>query len=842
MRVAQIHVACPIRSAAGVFLRQLPDDILWNERKLKEAMIEQFDDTEADEQDQEDILSIMSGLEQGERDVFAYSRKVLKILRRKPARVNQFDKILIRYYIEGLASQRLREMAIMSFRKPDSNETPYKVVKGVMRLATQLKMKGYRKLGSSDVTESSDEEESSGDDDSDSSSDSEDNKAYKYSKKSARRSKKSEKRSGKRYQDKSKKKSRGREGDSIRDEVKELRGMLKDLMESRKDSSTNTGTSVTHPDADVIPLDSYAVNRTYGNYPPQDRYGYEQFNQGYPTNRRPEFPNRRNQTRQLASADSDRAMGRVSFPTGSPQERGRMGPATFDTFQNSYQTPQVRNPSVQPIVGPNGVLYYPARNTIICYNCGEEGHMRPHCPKLRSYGLHSTLAETERERIDPKRASDLLPPPPPPPPLPPPPARGSDRAVSVVELATVSSAFDGVKVREVSVAEVDEKVLMRFIEKVPDGKDDEDDSDLSEVEAPVMAGERTRRFSELPPEFDGEAGPASQRQRTDDVEEVISEARAVGQPVSRAKRKPIRMMAGREKFDFVGALRDAPVLGLNWGSFFDLAPTIKKDICRLLVQERAKGLERGKAKRRGKKVSVDAGMQETPGEVQSVATDRDLGDVTNFYTRGVIKTKTGRYRIARILVDASSVVNLMPIKLLKAIGAKMMRTNGMVIRTATNALARIAHCADLRIIVAGVPCDLRVYALPAEYSPTYPMLLSRHWLQAVKAKGDYAGGRYYIMSGHGTRVQIPSDENYKGKVRESERGCRPRVPIVLSHKEASRGQLSAEVEEELELQETQGGRFFERLIQLIREEADEQMKEEEDDESYDGGISEDSEN
>ncbi|RPA95357.1 hypothetical protein L873DRAFT_1813062 [Choiromyces venosus 120613-1] len=824
MRVAQIHVACPIRSAAGVFLRQLPDDILWNERKLKEAMIEQFDDTEADEQDQEDILSIMSGLEQGERDMFAYSQKVLKILRRKPAKVNQFDKILIRYYIEDLASQRLREMAIMSFRKPDSNETPYKVVKGVMRLVTQLKMKGYRKARSSDVTESSDEEESSGDDDSDSSSDSEDNKAYKYSKKSTRRSEKSEKRSGKRYQDKSEKKSRGREGDSIRDEVKELREMLKHLMESRKDSSTTTGTSVTHPDADVIPLDSYTVNRTYGNYPLQDRYGYEQFNQGYPTNRRPEFPNRRNQTRQLASADSDRAMGRVSFATSSPQERGRMRPATFDTFQNSYQTPQVRNPSMQPIVGPNSVLYHPARNTIICYNCGEEGHMRPHCPKLRSYGLHSTLAETERERIGPKRASDLLPP------LPPPPlARGSDRAVSVVELATVSSAFDGVKVREVSVAEVDEKVLMRFIEKVPDGKDDEDDSDLSEVEAPVMAGERARCFSELPLEFDGEAGPASQRQRTDEVKEVISEARAVRQPVSRAKRKPICMMAGREKFDFVGAFRDTPVLGLNWGSFFDLAPTVKKDICRLLVQERAKGLERGKAKRHGKKVS-------------SVATDQDLGDVANFYTRGVIKTKTGRYRIARILVDAGSVVNLMPIKVLRAIGAKMMRTNGMVIGTATNALARIAHCADLCITVAGVPCDLRVYALPAEYSPTYPMLLSRRWLQAVKAKGDYAGGRYYIMSGHGTRVQIPSDENYKGKVRETKRGCRPRVPIVLRDKEVSRGQLSAEVEEELELQETQGGRFFERLIQLIREEADEQMKEEEDDESDDGGISKDSEN
>jgi len=124
MRVAQIHIACPVRSAAGQFLRQLVDDILWNEEKLKEALKEHFDKTEADEYGQEDILSILRGMEQGERTVFAYSWKVLKILRRKPAKVNQFDKVLIQYYSKGLGSQRLRDMAIMSFQKPDSDEAP----------------------------------------------------------------------------------------------------------------------------------------------------------------------------------------------------------------------------------------------------------------------------------------------------------------------------------------------------------------------------------------------------------------------------------------------------------------------------------------------------------------------------------------------------------------------------------------------------------------------------------------------------------------------------------------------------------------------------------------------
>src|SRR5207253_734642 len=126
------------------------------------------------------------------------------------------------------------------------------------------------------------------------------------------------------------------------------------------------------------------------------------------------------------------------------------------------------------------------------------------------------------------------------------------------------------------------------------------------------------------------------------------------------------------------------------------------------------------------------------------------------------------------------------------------------------ALAKISFCADVRITIAGVPCDLRIYALPDEYKPTYPLLLSRRWLQAVKAKGDYALGRYWIMGHHGTRLQIPSDESYKETYgRGKSGGQKPRVPIVLRDKKNRRRELPAEVEEELELQNTRGGRFFE---------------------------------
>ncbi|RPB01520.1 hypothetical protein L873DRAFT_1788206 [Choiromyces venosus 120613-1] len=306
-----------------------------------------------------------------------------------------------------------------------------------------------------------------------------------------------------------------------------------------------------------------------------------------------------------------------------------------------------------------------------------------------------------------------------------------------------------------------------------------------------------------------------------------------------------RNYESREKFDFVGAFRDAPMVGLKWGSFFDLEPSLKKDICHLLVQERAKGRERARGKGKGKKVTVDAGVGEALGdeEVAAVATDRDLGDVANFYTKGIIHTRAGEYRVSKILVDAGSVVNLMPIHLLRFIGAKLRKAGGMVIRTATNALAKIAFCADIRITVASVPCDLRVYALPEEYKPTYPLLLSRRWLQAVKAKGDYAGGRYCIMSSQGTRVRIPSDRSYRCDDGKAKSGRQlPRVPIVLRDKEASRHEMSAEVEEELEWQQAGGKRFFEELIDLIKRQAHEQMQEEDEEEGEDGVLSDDSEN
>jgi len=166
-------------------------------------------------------------------------------------------------------------------------------------------------------------------------------------------------------------------------------------------------------------------------------------------------------------------------------------------------------------------------------------------------------------------------------------------------------------------------------------------------------------------------------------------------------------MAGREKFDFVRAFRDSAVTGLNCRSFFDLDPSVKLDICYELIQECTRNKEKGKGN--GKQVSIE----EVPDaqEVSAGVTDRNLGDLINLYTKGIVTTEKGEFCVSRILHDAGSVVNLMPIHLLEFIGAKLRKAGGMVIRTATNALAKIAYYVDIQIMIADVECDLRVYAV-----------------------------------------------------------------------------------------------------------------------------------
>jgi hypothetical protein len=57
----------------------------------------------------------------------------------------------------------------------------------------------------------------------------------------------------------------------------------------------------------------------------------------------------------------------------------------------------------------------------------------------------------------------------------------------------------------------------------------------------------------------------------------------------------IRMMVGKPEFDFVAFLKDTAVAGLTWGDRFVLAPRVKRDVARQLVQARTR-TSKGKQK------------------------------------------------------------------------------------------------------------------------------------------------------------------------------------------------------------------------------------------------------
>jgi len=92
------------QSVAANLINALDDDVFSDEEKLKDALVEQFHGGELDDLAKVDILSTMRDFQQGDRDVFWYSRKVLRLLRRKPAGLQYDDDILIDYYIDGLTS------------------------------------------------------------------------------------------------------------------------------------------------------------------------------------------------------------------------------------------------------------------------------------------------------------------------------------------------------------------------------------------------------------------------------------------------------------------------------------------------------------------------------------------------------------------------------------------------------------------------------------------------------------------------------------------------------------------------------------------------------------------
>ncbi|KAG0637063.1 hypothetical protein HOY80DRAFT_1085886 [Tuber brumale] len=207
-------------------------------------------------------------------------------------------------------------------------------------------------------------------------------------------------------------------------------------------------------------------------------------------------------------------------------------------------------------------------------------------------------------------------------------------------------------------------------------------------------------------------------------------------------------------------------------------------------------------------------------QFSALATDQDLGDIINFYNKGTICMVGGSYLITRRLLDAGSTVNLMPIGLPCFVGARLRKAAKMVIQTATQVLALIPYCVEVRIKVAELSCDLHVYALPTLRS-----------LHAMKAKGDNGRKGCYMMTHHEARVKAPRD----ARAEICPHRYRMCVQAVMSDRDKEGYVVSMEIEEELEWQQLGGGRFFQDLVELAKRQAEEEIKY--DDEGEDSGSS-----
>jgi len=302
------------------------------EELLRTALVNEFHDIEEETHAEEEMLSTMNSLRQGDRDVFQYSRRVIRFLQRTPRGLDRFNRIFISNYLDGLSSARLRELAISTFRRRDSSESPMEVVKGVMRLATQLKVRGYRKQGSRCYDDDEEEEDDDYDYDSDEvpSSDEEDHDDdddyYGHSRKARRKGKGAKgrgasKRKGKRATSKERKtrKSSGEEAAS-KGELAELGEKMHDLMQIQKATATGKKEGGGRSEEDVVPLDTFAVGGGYGRYPTTRRSEY--------------YPNRRNEPLRPGAYQQDRRGGYQSAYHNGPQEMERMGFPTRSYFED----------------------------------------------------------------------------------------------------------------------------------------------------------------------------------------------------------------------------------------------------------------------------------------------------------------------------------------------------------------------------------------------------------------------------------------------------------------------------------------------------------------------------
>ncbi|RPB06276.1 hypothetical protein P167DRAFT_580812, partial [Morchella conica CCBAS932] len=405
---------------------------------------------------------------------------------------------------------------------------------------------------------------------------------------------------------------------------------------------------------------------------------------------------------------------------GSTQYPGGYGNSMAAFNQAQLPNPHAMGPPHYAATGqqsypPTG--YMPRRHTIqndarpvvTCFRCGQTGHYSPECvnPPLSIMEQQEVRRRVGEDQIEKIRAQLGLQSGPQG--LPPNQTAGGQYTVAqganLVPLGirprgapggdvraaqqgnAASAGANAVEVcagdREVGGIRVPEASLVEWFDADAAEKRDSDEAFgrwSSRAEGP--ASKRKARVEEEDEEMgDAAAAPDKGKGKAKAYQAPGTSSRQAPKPAE--SKRPIRMMKGVIPEDVVQRLRDTKIEGLTWGALFDLAPAARRDVAKGLVLERVARAPKEKTTQ----------LDETHA-VEAVNRAReDEGPVVNFYTDGKVRVPgmpAGFFTVKKILVDAGSVVNLMPESIADEMRLRKERGPGFNIKTADGGLAPIS--------------------------------------------------------------------------------------------------------------------------------------------------------
>ena len=312
-------------------------------------------------------------------------------------------------------------------------------------------------------------------------------------------------------------------------------------------------------------------------------------------------------------------------------------------------------------------------------------------------------------------------------------------------------------------------------------------------------------------------------------------------------------MNGRIPWDAMEALRRTPVVGLDWGSFLALAPSVKGQLGRGLILEKAtepgrtevakvgvwnkvERMAAGKPKQEEDQqkvvevssIQTSALQTEDMGFLYGDAIPEPSGPITNFYTEGRVTNQVQgilrTFRIPKVLIDGGAVVNLMSEAVVLRLGLPCEANDDVIIRTATNELHPMLKRARFNIEIAGVLASIRVYIL--DQALAYSLILGRRWMQQVRAIGDYRTHSYVIFDQGNKPHVVPVSTGNDARVQ-------PQFPEVLLNPKKTREQMDFTDAEYEELALGRGR--MDALLNQVIQEAEEEIDEWDGEEATDDG-------